>query len=211
MKRSFAVGILVAGLAAGCGGSNTANSSDSASNAQQNSTTPANQTPEQVAARGIEQMMQQGGVVSQAKAVNYEQLTALIPDVAGWEKSDVKGSQGSMAGISFARAEAQYEKGDTSINLEITDTAMIQMMVMPFQMVASGGFDQKSTEGYKRGTKVAGHPGWEEWENQSKSAEVNILVGNRFIVRGSGDDLPNSDVVKQVIEAINLSKLATLK
>lgn len=208
MKRLFVAGVAVISFAVGCGGSKS--STPAGSDTSQAS---GAQTPEQAAARGIEEAIKsaQGGVQSQAKAVEYTELKKLIPDVAGWEKSSVKGEQGNMMGISFSRAEGHYQKGEASVELEITDTAMIQALVMPFAMMAAGGFNQKSDEGYKQGVTISGNPGWEEWENEGKSGETNVLVAKRFIVRAKGHDLPNTDPLKQIVQAVNVSTLAGLK
>ena len=208
--RSVAAGVILGLLAAGCGGSETTTSTSTGTGSSTPQTPAGTPTPEQALAQGLEQMMKAGGAGS-AKALEFGQLTALMVDIPGWEKSDVSGEQGAMMNMTYARAEGRYAKGDTSIHVEIVDTAMIQAMVMPFQMAAAGGFDQKSSEGYKRGTTVAGNPGWEEWQIQDKNGDVNVLVGSRFVVKGSGNGLPSIDVVKEVIQALPLAKLAALK
>ena len=208
MTRFLVAGVAVIGLAVGCGGSKS-----SATAGSDTSQASGTQTPEQVAARGIEDAIKsvQGAAKSQAKAVEYAELKKLIPDVAGWQRSDVKGEQSNMMGMSFSRAEGEFKKGDMSVRLEITDTAMIQALVMPFAMLASGGFNQKSDDGYKQGVTISGNPGWEEWENEGKSGEVNLLVAKRFIVHAQGHDLPNMDPAKQIVQAVNVSSLANLK
>jgi hypothetical protein len=143
--------------------------------------------------------------------VDFEQLTALMPDVRGWEKADVKGEQSDMGGFSISRAEADYNKGEVNVRLEITDTALFQGLLMPFAMLASGGFNERSSEGFKRGTTVAGHPGFEEWQEQTKNGDLNVLVGKRFIVHATGHDLPNLDVLKEVVQSVDVQKLAALK
>ena len=158
--------------------------------------------------QGLQQMLQQGG--QGAKAVEYTALQALLPDIAGWEKGEADGEQGEMMGVSYARTEASYNKGDVNVRLEIIDTALIQAMVMPFSMMARGGFNEKSDEGYKRGTTINGHPGWEEWEHQTQSGDVNVLVANRFIVHASGHDLPNLDPIRAVVTAVPAARLAAL-
>ena len=121
-----------------------------------------------------------------AKAVDYKLLVALLPGVPGWEKGDVNGEQSEMLGM------------------------LIQGMLMPFTMMSSG-LHEKTAEGYRRGTTVAGHPGWEEWENQTKNGDVNVLVAGRFIVHASGYDLPSMDPLKEIIAALPAAKLAALK
>jgi hypothetical protein len=97
------------------------------------------------------------------------------------------------------------------VRLEILDTALIPMMVMPFSMAASGSMNEKSAEGFKRGTTVNGSPGWEEWTNDGKNGDVNVLVASRFIVHGSGSDLPGLEPIKEIMAAVPTPRLAALK
>lgn len=181
MKPSFIVGVLVVGMVA---------------------------VGVPTAATNPPSMSSQGGQA--AKAVDYKLLVALLPSVPGWERGDVNGEQSEMMGMTFSRAEAEYNKGDVNVRLEITDTALIQGMLMPFTMMSSG-LNEKTAEGYRRGTTVAGHPGWEEWENQTKNGDVNVLVAGRFIVHASGYDLPSMDPLKEIISALPAARLAALK
>jgi hypothetical protein len=158
--------------------------------------------------QNLQQMLQQGG--QRARAVEYTALQAVLPDIPGWEKGEADGEQGEMMGVSYARTETSYNKGDVNVRLEIIDTALIQAMVMPFSMMARSGFNEQSDEGYKRGTTINGHPGWEEWEHQTQSGDVNVLVANRFIVHASGHGLPNLDPIRAVVTAVPAARLAAL-
>ena len=93
-------------------------------------------------AQGFQQMAQNGGAA--AKPVDFEQLKALAPDVDGWTRSNVKGEELS-APVAYSRAEAQYEKGDGHIELEITDSAMSQMLLAPMSMFLASGYSSYMT------------------------------------------------------------------
>jgi hypothetical protein len=146
-----------------------------------------------------------------AKAVEHIALVALVPTVTGWTRGEVSGSRDELMGMSFSRAETEYTKGNVTVRLEIVDTALIPMMVMPFSMAASGSLNEKSAEGYKRGTTVNGSPGWEEWTNDGKNGDVNVLVAGRFLVHGSGGDLPGFEPIREIMAAIPMARLAALK
>jgi hypothetical protein len=150
-------------------------------------------------------------VTQGAKAVDYSAIAALIPTVAGWTRGEVTGDRDEVMGMSFSRAEAEYTKGNVTVRLEIVDTAQIPMLLMPFSMAASGGMNEKSSEGFKRGTTVGGSPGWEEWTNDGKNGDVNVLVAGRFIVHGTGGDLPGIEPIKEIMAAIPMARLAALK
>jgi X-X-X-Leu-X-X-Gly heptad repeat protein len=163
-------------------------------------------------AQGLQQMAQGFQQMAQgsATAVDYEALKALLPDVDGWAKSDTKGEQLSMP-VQYSRAETRYQKDESRVELEITDSAMNQLLLAPMSMFLASGYSERSDDGYKRAAKVGGYPGLEEWNTESKRGEVTAVVNNRFIVHGTGHDIDNLDPVRKVVESVNLSKLAALK
>src|SRR5690606_446404 len=117
-----------------------------------------------------------------AKAVDFERLVALLPEADGWTRSDARGEQLSMP-VAYSRAEAVYRNDESRIDLEITDSGMSQLLLAPLSMMLGAGFSERSSEGFKHAVEIGGHPGFEEWNNGSKRAEVTALVANRFIVK----------------------------
>lgn len=162
-------------------------------------------------AQGLQQMAQGFQQMAQgsAKVVDYELLKALLPDVAEWTKSNARGEQLSMP-VASSRAEATYEKDDSRIDLEITDTALSQLLLAPLSMFMSSGFSERSDEGFKRAVKIGGFPGFEEWNAQSKHGEVTVVVNSRFVVQATGSDVASLDAVRKVVTAVPLGKLAAL-
>jgi X-X-X-Leu-X-X-Gly heptad repeat protein len=141
-------------------------------------------------AQGLQQMAQ-----GSTKSVDYEALKALLPDVDGWTKTNTRGEQLTMP-VSYSRAETRYQKADSSIELEITDTALSQLLLAPMSMFLSSGYSERSDDGFKRAAKIGGMPGMEEWETGSKRGEVTAVVSNRFIVHGTGHDVESLDPVR---------------
>jgi hypothetical protein len=145
-----------------------------------------------------------------ANPVEFEQLIALLPEPAGWTRGKPEGKQWSM-GVSMSMAEADYEKGDSRITLSITDTAFNQLMLAPLSFMLKSGWSERSTEGYKKAVSIGGSPGYESWETEDKDSEIGVVVGNRFLVSAKGRDVESVDVVRSFVQAVNLSKLSTLK
>jgi hypothetical protein len=145
-----------------------------------------------------------------ATAVNFEELVALLPEATGWTRGKPRGEQVSM-GVTMSQAKAEYEKGDASIDLQITDSSFNQLVLTPFTMFLKAGFSERSNEGYTKSVPVAGNPGFEKWNGESRRAEVTVVVGNRFIVQGTGHNVENVDAVRALVQSVDLGKLASLK
>lgn len=222
MKRMLIVGTLMLAVTAACGKSEQQKQAEATAAAAQQMADGAKKMAEgaqgaaEGAQQGMAQMMQglqqmaQGAQGAGTQPVDYEKLKELIPELSGWERSDVKGQQTSM-GISVSMAEAHYTKGESSLKLEITDTSFSKLVLAPFMMFARAGFSERSDDGYKKGITLAGYPGFETWEKGSKHGEVNLLVADRFIVNADGRDVENTEPAKQLAQAIDLKKLSTLK
>lgn len=169
------------------------------------------QSSEQMA-QGLQQMAQGFQQMAQGstKSVDYEALKALVPELDGWTRSDLRGEQTNM-GVSISRAEARYRKDNASMELEITDTALSQLLLAPMSVFLASGYSERSDEGFKRAVKVGGQPGMEEWNTDSKRGEVTAVVASRFIVKATGHDVADLAAVRKAVESVDFSKLANLK
>mgnify|MGYP003383265759 CR=1 FL=1 len=144
------------------------------------------------------------------KAVDFETLKSVLPELAGWARGDTKGEQMTMP-VSYSRAQARYEKDAAHIELEITDTALNQLLLAPLSMFIATGYSERSDEGFKRAARIAGQPGMEEWNLDSRHGEVTAVVAARFIVHATGHDVEAIDSVRAAVQAVDLARLATLK
>lgn len=156
-------------------------------------------------ARGVQQMVQ-----AAAKPVEFETLETLLPDVDGWKKTNPSGEMISLP-VSYTNAKARYTRDHSEIDLEITDTALSQVLLGPFTIFMSTGFEEKSDNGYTKALTIAGSPGYEDWNKSAKTADVTVIIANRFVVRGKGREVTSVDPVRTVVQAVNLQKLAKLK
>ena len=159
--------------------------------------------------QGLQQMTQGLQQLSQSKVkpLDFEVLKAALPDVAGWTRSNVKGEQVSMGAATTSRAEARYHRDGSEVELEVVDTAFSQLLLAPISMFLTNGYDERSDEGFKRATKVAGQPAFEEWNQRSARGEVTAVVAGRFILHARGHDVKSIDPVRAVVEAVNLKAL----
>lgn len=222
----FTIGLVTALAAAGCGKSEQQKAAEQAAAAQQQAAQQIAQGAQQAAqgaqagaqslAAGLQAMAQglgqgTGPDGKPVTPVDFEKLLALLPDPAGWTKDKPTGGNHAAMGFSIANAEAQYRKGDQRIHLEITDGAMNGLFTMAFRPMLAMGFNERTTEGFKRASTVGGSPAYEEWTNDSKRGEVGVFVANRFLVSGKGSGVDNIDAIRNFVSQVDFGKLAATK
>ena len=144
------------------------------------------------------------------KAVAFEELVALLPEPAGWTRGKPRGEQISM-GMDMSRAHGDYQKGEASIDLEITDSSFNQLFLGPMTAYLAAGYSERTTDGYRKASPIGGHPAFETWNGDSRRAEVFVVVGNRFVVQATGHNVDNAEPVRALAQAVDLSRLAALK
>lgn len=219
MVRKMVVGLVAIAAIAGCGKSEQQKQAEQMAEAAKQVAAGAEQAAKGAQAsasdqlaQGLSQFAKGLGQMGQssAPAVDYEQLKLLIPEIAGWTRSNVRGEQVTMP-FKISKAEARYQKGDGSIKLEIVDSSFNQLMLAPISMFMAMGFEEKSDDGYTKAAKISGLPGFEKWQHAGKDGEVTVLVANRFIVNADGNNVENIDVVRKVVQAVDLNKLAGMK
>lgn len=201
--RRIGITYLVAATAVACGGSKSA--APVADQAPTAATTPA-PSPKATPAPQPAQHAQPA-----ATAVDFERLIALLPDApAGWLKGKPKGSQIGMAG-SISMAEARYDLGDSSISLEITDTAFDRTYLAPLSFTLAANYSERHTSGYSKAIPIGALPGYEKWDADARSAEVTALAGNRFVITAKGHNVENCDATRALVAAVDQSKFTLLK
>jgi hypothetical protein len=142
--------------------------------------------------------------------VNFRQLQTLFPDLPGWEKGKPTGEK-MTAPVAFSQAEVRYTKGDSRIELKIVDSGFHQLLLAPYTMFLTSGYERETANGYEKSTKVGSEPGWEKWNAVRKSGEVNAVVGKRFLVQAEGRDVESIAVLHDALGKTDLARLAALK
>lgn len=142
--------------------------------------------------------------------VSFRELQTVMPTVSGWEKGSPTGEKMSSP-FSFSQASVTYKKGDAEIEQKIMDSGFNQLLFTPFTMFMAAGYEKETQDGYEKSVNIAGNPGWEKWDKTSRSGELNVVVGKRFLVQVEGHDLDDVKALHTVLEQTDLSKLASLK
>jgi hypothetical protein len=187
-----------------------------AQQAQQAATAQGQQQGQQSLAAGLAQMAQglkaaQTGPDGKPIAVvDFEKLIALLPEPSGWDRSKPEGTQTSSPFVT-SQASANYTKGNFHANVTITDSALNSMVMMPFTMMMSMNYSERSTSGYKKSVQYSGQPGLEEWNSDNKHGEMTMIVNKRYVVSVKGDGFDSMDVLKELSNGLDLNKLAALQ
>jgi hypothetical protein len=139
----------------------------------------------------------------------FETLGATFPQVGGWTRGEIKGSEQSLPKMSISKVD--YRNGDKHIRLEVMDAALAQMLFIPFTAYLSANYSERSSDGYKKGTSVKGEPGFEDVDTKNERAELTVVVGKRFIVTAHGNKGTSIENVRAVVEQMDFSKLTAAK
>lgn len=155
-----------------------------------------------------------GGLEGKAtEAVDFRELKALLPEeLPGMRRTSAEGQKNSAMGFTLSTAEARYQsEGGGRIHLTITDAgAVAGLAAMGMYAWAGMEIDQEDEDGYEKTTTLNGRRGYEKYNRSSKSGEVSLMVGGRFIVELDGDDVSMDDL-KSALDKVDLDKLEGMK
>ena len=146
----------------------------------------------------------------EGKTVGYRQLQVFFPTIADWTRGEADGNDVTV-GMSISTAQVTYTKGDSSVNLEITDTAMNQLVVGQVAAMIHAVNIEQPANGYRKASTVGGFPAIEEWDAGTRTAELTVIVAGRFIVKANASEVSDIKPARAVIDAVDLKKLAALK
>jgi hypothetical protein len=213
----IAIVAVAAAASAACGKSEAEKRAEEAARQAEQMAAAAQQQAAQAQdmAKGMEQMAQglqqlAGGDQKPVEPVAFRDLQAVFPTVEGWTMGKPTGERMTMP-VNFSQAEVTYTKGDASVEASVIDSGFHQLLVAPYTMFLSAGYERQTEDGYEKSASVAGHPGWERWNDADKSGELNAFVGKRFLVKFEGQGLADAQVLHAFAKAADLNKLASLK
>ncbi len=142
--------------------------------------------------------------------VSFQQLQTALPEVSGWKRDTPTGERMTMP-VSFSQAEADYTMGDADVTVKIVDSAFSQLLIAPWSMFLTTGYEKQTRDGYEKSVSVSGHPGFEKWNTDSKDGELNLVVAKRFLVTIEGNNIVDTKVLHEFASKLDAGKLASLK
>ncbi len=161
-------------------------------------------------AKGLQGMAANGPDGKPVDPVSFHDLQTVFVPLDGWEMGKATGEKMSMP-VSYSQAKVTYRKGDASIEASVMDSGFNQLLVAPFTMFLTAGYEKETESGYEKSVKVAGNPGWEKWDTNGKDGQLAAFINKRFLVQFEGRQIDDTKVLYQLAQASNLTKLESLK
>jgi hypothetical protein len=164
------------------------------------------------AGEAIKQMGEALSGSIKVEPVDFRALKELLPEsIAGMRRVSSEGSRTNVMGVASSKAEAVYEDGKGGrIAYEITDAGTLTgVAAMAFAWV-NIEIDKEGDSGYERTTTVAGRKAYERYSKATRTGELDVIVGGRFIVgvKATGVEMK---LFRDVVAKLDLAKLEALK
>ncbi len=142
--------------------------------------------------------------------VSFRDLQTALPEVSGWEREQPRGERMTIP-ISFSQTEVSYSKGDSQIEVKIVDSVFSQLLIAPWTMFLTAGYEKETSDGYEKSVTLGGNPGFERWNSANKDGELNLVVAKRFLVTIDGNNITDTKVLQEFASKVDTGKLASLK
>ena len=156
-----------------------------------------------------------GGVVGSGSfdPIDFRKLKETLPqELAGFEKGESSGEKNNAFGISVSEAKQSFRSADGSktVRFEITDPGSLAGPFALANMWMNVEVDKETSSGYEKTSTVGGRKLHEKWNKAGKHGEVQMVVGNRFMVEVDARGVDMDDV-KALLSKIDIAKLESMK
>jgi hypothetical protein len=213
MKKTFMfLFVLVIVLMVACGKSDEQKEAEEMAKSMEEAAGEMEESADDMA----EAMKKMGEAMSggeKVEAVDFRELKKLLPEeLPGKKRVDASGEKTSSFGVNVSKAEAEYsnDTGET-INIEIVDMGSMKGITAFTSMAwTMAEFDRETDSGYERTTTYKNFKAFEEYDNESKHGEIQLMIAERFLVQVDGYDITMEDL-KDALDRIDLKKLESLK
>lgn len=147
------------------------------------------------------------------ETVDYKVLKDMLPaDIGGMKRTDASGEKTSAMGMQISNAEGRYRNdAGASMTVKITDIgSMTGLAGMAAYAWSATEIDRESESGYEKTSTFNGFKSHEKYDKSSKSGDISVLVGGRFVAAVEGNDV-DMDALKHALSKVDLKKLDGMK
>jgi hypothetical protein len=142
-----------------------------------------------------------------AEVVNFKELLPFVDmKIPGWiMEGKPSGTTLKQGNVMVSEARVSFRAGDQTLEVIIMD---FLGKTIPF--LTGQQLQMESSEETVRTTEVQGFKAVETFRLQDRQGELNVSVADRFWVKIDGEGIDNIEVLKNVVQQMDLKKLATL-
>ena len=142
-----------------------------------------------------------------AEVVNFKELLPFVDlKIPGWTmEGKPSGTTLKQGKVMVSEARVSFRAGDQTLEVIIMD---FLGKTIPF--LTGQHLEMESSEETVRTIEVQGFKAFETFRHQERQGELNISVADRFWVKIDGDGIDNLEVLKNVVQQMDLKKLAAL-
>ncbi|HRP01196.1 MAG TPA: hypothetical protein PLE30_00965 [Candidatus Kapabacteria bacterium] len=165
----------------------------------------------------VEKKIQERKSKGDTLAMNFNDLMKYLPStIDGYTASEPEGSSTNAMGFSFSQVSRSFSKtsGDNTqdIRIELIDYNASYAYLSGLAYWTNMNISTESTNGFERTVKtdIDNVFAYEKYQKDSKTASIMYVVAYRFILNIEGNGIDNIEVLKSVVNKIDLKKLASL-
>lgn len=152
---------------------------------------------------------------AKAQSIDFRKLKEWMPtELNGLKRTECNGERNKINDMSITQCSATFKKEDKEgapeIQVQIIDYSNAEFAKGLSAAWTAVEIDKESDDGFEKTLKVKGQPAMLRWQKENKHGEVQVLVGSRYIVTVTTENLP-AEQVSKVAEGLALDKLADLK
>lgn len=150
-----------------------------------------------------------------ADLIDYKKLQEMLPEtLVGVKRTEATGEKTAFGQMKFSQARGVYAKDAAKadaprVELQILDYGTNKQMIEGLSMWTKTEVDTQSDGGYQKSTKVQDQPAMEQYQNQSKTGTLLLVVGERFFVTITTMNVP-LEQFKKIGDELQIKELAAL-
>ncbi len=142
-----------------------------------------------------------------AEVVNFKELLPFVDmKIPGWTMEGKPcGTTLEQGNVMVSEARVSFRAGDQTLEVIIMD---FLGKTIPF--LTGQQLQMETSEETMRTTEVQGFKAFETFHHQDRQGEMHISVADRFWVKIDAEGIDNLEVLKNVVQQMDLKKLANL-
>ncbi len=145
--------------------------------------------------------------------VDFRVLKGFLPEsLPGMKRTHAQGEKNAAFGINLSKAEGSYQaESGANINVNVTDMAsMFGLTAIAAYGWALADIDRETDTSYEKTMTYSGHKAYEKYDKSTQHGEIDVLVGNRFVVEVNGNQV-SIEQLKAALGTIDVAKLEGMK